>query len=50
MNFQSAGKIKKIDGETQNENAATAKEKKPDSGTFSKFFSHQKCQWQLCNF
>ncbi|GLT72943.1 hypothetical protein SLA2020_448360 [Shorea laevis] len=28
----SAGKIKKIDGETQNENAATAKEKKPDSG------------------
>lgn len=39
MNFQSAGKINKTDGETQNENAAAAKEKKLGSGMFSKFLA-----------
>jgi hypothetical protein len=39
VNFQSAGKINKTDGETQNENAAAAKEKKLGSGMFSKFLA-----------
>lgn len=38
MNFQSAGKINKTDGESQNENAITVKGKKPDSGMFSSFW------------
>jgi hypothetical protein len=39
VNFQSAGKINKTDGETQNENAVTVKGKKPDSGMFFKFLA-----------
>lgn len=38
VNFQSAGKVKKNDGDPQNENASTHKEKKPAISMFPVHF------------